>query len=191
MQEKYIKIASIAFNEQLEYMDWYNGLRDNLRNEVLIYTRLNILTQAMNILGNAGADLIPVNKLANILAKGIETECNSIKTGLGKSAIDKKLQLIDYMYDVLGSVASIPSLDKKIASTLKQICGNENRRLKKYNVNRLQESDAEDILSSLQIIASAYKMAENLNNSQDAILKDIQGIYETNVEKYAPYVLNY
>ena len=191
LQEKYIKIASIAFNEQLEYMDWYNGLRDNLRNEVLIYTRLNVLTQAMNILGNAGADLIPVNKLANILAKGIETECNSIKTGLGKSAIDKKLQLIDYMYDVLGSVASIPSLDKKIAATLKQICSNENRRLKKYNVNRLQESDAEDILSSLQIIASAYKMAENLNNSQDAILKDIQDIYETNVERYAPYVLNY
>ena len=191
LQEKYIKIASIAFNEQLEYMDWYNGLRDNLRNEVLIYTRLNIMTQAMNILGNAGADLIPVNRLANILANGVETECNSIKAGLSKSTIDKKLQLIDYMYDVLGSVASIPSLDKKIAATLKQICSNENRRLKKYNVNRLQESDAEDILSSLQIIASAYKMAENLSNSQDAILKDIQDIYETNVERYAPYVLNY
>ena len=191
LQEKYIKIASIAFNEQLEYMDWYNGLRDNLRNEVLIYTRLNIMTQAMNILGNAGADLIPVNRLANILANGIETECNSIKAGLSKSTIDKKLQLIDYMYDVLGSVASIPSLDKKIAATLKQICSNENRRLKKYNVNRLQESDAEDILSSLQIIASAYKMAENLNNREDAVLKEIQDIYETNVEKYAPYVLNY
>ena len=136
-----------------------------------------------------------MNKLANILAKNIEVECNSVlndkKNILSKSTIDRKLQLLDYMYDVLGGVANIPSLDKKIAATLKHICSNENRRLKKYNVNRLQESDTEDILSSLQLIASAYKMAENLNSGQEAVLKDIQNIYEANIEKYAPYVLNY
>ena len=194
LQEKYIKIAAVAADEQLEYLEWYNGLREKQRSEVLIYTRLNILTQAMNILGNAGVDKIPVNRLANVLAKNVEIECNSIinsKSGLGKSAVDKKLQLIDYMYDVLSSAASIPSLDKKIAATLKHICNAENRRLKKYNVNRLQESDAEEILSSLQVIAAAYKMAENLSNVQEAELRDIKGIYDSNVEKYAPYVLNY
>ena len=194
LQEKYIKIAAVAADEQLEYLEWYNGLREKQRSEVLIYTRLNILTQAMNILGNAGVDKIPVNRLANVLAKNVEIECNSIinnKSGLGKSAVDKKLQLIDYMYDVLSSAASIPSLDKKIAATLKHICNSENRRLKKYNVNRLQESDAEEILSSLQVIAAAYKMAENLSNVQEAELRDIKGIYDSNVEKYAPYVLNY
>ena len=194
LQDKYIKIASAAVNEQLEYLEWYNGLRDKLRNEVLIYTRLNILTQAINILGNDGAELVPTNKLANILARNIETECNSImsdRAGMSKAIIDRKLQLIDYMYDVLSSAASIPSLDKKIAATLKHICNAENRRLKKYNVNRLQESDAEEILASLQVIASTYKMAENLNNREDAIIKDIKEIYDINVEKYAPYVLNY
>ena len=194
LQEKYTKIASAALNEQIEYLDWYNGLRPQQRNEVLIYQRLNILTQAIHILGNEGADEIPLNRLANILAKSIEVECNSIqnsKNGLGKNSIDRKLQLIDYTYEVLGSVASIPSLDKKIAETLKHICNSENRRLKKYNVNRLQESDAEEIIASLQIIASAYKMAENLNSGQESIIKEIKNIYESNVEKYAPYVLNY
>ena len=194
LQEKYTKIASAALNEQIEYLDWYNGLRPQQRNEVLIYQRLNILTQAIHILGNEGADEIPLNRLANILAKSIEVECNSIqnsKNGLGKNSIDRKLQLIDYTYEVLGSIASIPSLDKKIAETLKHICNSENRRLKKYNVNRLQESDAEEIIASLQIIASAYKMAENLNGGQESIIKEIKNIYESNVEKYAPYVLNY
>jgi hypothetical protein len=194
LQEKYIKIASAAVNEQLEYLEWYNGLRDKLRNEVLIYTRLNILTQAINILGNDGAELVPTNKLANILARNIETECNSImsdRAGMSKATIDRKLQLIDYMYDILSGAASIQTLDKKLAATLKHICNIENRRLNRYNVNRLQESDAEEILASLQVIASAYKMAENLNNREDAIIKDIKEIYDINVEKYAPYVLNY
>ena len=193
LQEKYIKIASAITNEQIEYLNWYNGLRASQRNEMMIITRLNILTQAMNILGNAGIDKIPVEKLANILAKSIETECNSIlndKTG-NKTTIDNKLQLMDYQYDLLSSFADIPSIDKKIGVALKHICNSENRRLKKYNLNRLQESDAEEILTSLQIIASAYRMAENLNNRQDATLKDIEEIYHINVEKYAPYVLNY
>ena len=194
LQDKYMKIASVALNEQMEYLEWYNGLKPKQRNEILIYQRLNILTQAINILGNEGIDEIPVNRLANIIAKNIETECNSIlnsKNGLGKTTLDKKLQVIDYMYDVLGSVASIPSLDKKIAGTLKHICVSESRRLKKYNVNRLQESDKEEILSSLQIIASAYKITESLSSQEDNTIKEIEEIYSANVEKYAPYVLNY
>ena len=195
LKKKYIKIASAALHEQLEYLDWYNGLKANLRNEMLIYTRLNIITQAINILGNEGVGEIPVNRIANILAKNIEAECNSIlndkKNRLSKTAIDRKLQLVDYAYEVLGGVANIPSLDKKISATLKYICNNENRRLKKYNVNRLQESDVEEILSSLQIIASACKMAENIGYVDEATMKDMQTIYDINVEKYAPYVLNY
>lgn len=194
LEEKYIKIAAAIAKEQLEYMEWYNGLRPSQRNELLIYQRLNILTQTINILGNAGADRIPLKELANTLANSIELECNAITSNktaaYSKSSIDRKLQLIDYMYEVLGNVAHIPSVDKKIASTLKHICNNENRRLKKYNVNRLQESDAKEILSSLQIIASAYKMAENLSNEQNTVIEEIQQIYESNVEKYAPYVLN-
>ena len=195
LQEKYIKIAAAAANDQIEYLHWYNGLRASQRNEMLIYTRLNILTQAMNILGNAGIDKIPVSRLANILVSSIDSECNSIlndkKNVLSKSAIDRKLQLLEYMYDVLGTVANVPATEKKIATTLKYVCNNESRRLKKYNVNRLQESDREEILSSLQIIASAYKMAENFAGVQDAAIKDIKDIYDSNVEKYAPYVLNY
>lgn len=194
LQEKYIKIAAAAANEQLEYLEWYNGLRASQRNEMLIYTRLNILTQAINILGNAGIEKVQIDNLATILAQSIETECNAIskdKAGVSISTIDKKLQLIDYMYELLSNVANTPALDKKISSTLKHICIKENRRLKRYNVNRLQESDTEEILSSLQIIASAYKMVGNLNSRQDAVIKEIKEIYDTNVEKYAPYVLNY
>ena len=195
LKKKYLNIAVSAMKDQLEYLEWYNGLRPAQRNETLIYTRLNILTQALSILGNDGIEDVPISKLANVLAKNIEVECNSIlndkKNTLGKSGIDRKLQLLDYMYDVLGSVANIPSLDKKVAATLKYICSSENRRLKKFNVNRLQENDAEEILSSLQIIAAAYRMAENLNSRQESVVKEIEEIYSTNVEKYAPYVLNY
>ena len=34
-------------------------------------------------------------------------------------------------------------------------------------------------------------MAENLNGGQESIIKEIKNIYESNVEKYAPYVLNH
>ena len=195
IREKYIKIASAIAKEQLEYLEWYNGLRPNLRNEMLVFRRLDIMTQAMGILGRDGIDEIPMDILAGQLAKSIEIECNYIvndKSGaVSKSTIDRKLQLIDYQYDVMGGIAEIPSLDRRIAATLKHICSNENRRLKKYNLNRLQESDTEDILSSLQLIASACKMSEKLGGGNESIIKEIKNIYDTNVEKYAPYVLNY
>ena len=179
----------------MEYLEWYNGLRPSQRNEMLVFRRLDIMTQAMGILGRDGIDEIPMDILAGQLAKSIEIECNYIandKSGaVSKSTIDRKLQLIDYQYDILGGIAEIPSLDSRIASTLKHICSNENRRLKKYKRDRRQESDTEDILSSLQLIASACKMSEKLGGGNESIIKEIKNIYDTNVEKYAPYVLNY
>lgn len=196
LREKYTNIAMSIAKNQLEYLKWYNGLRPQQRNEVLIYNRLNIFTQVMNILGKDGIDAIPVEELVNELAKSIEIECNAItneKTKVigNKNLIDKKLQLIDFIYDIIGGIAETPALDKKIAGTLKHIGSYESRRLKKYNVERLNDNDAKEILSSLQVIASAYRLASRLGEEQASTVKEIKNIYDTNVEKYAPYVLNY
>ncbi len=196
LQEKYTNIASAIAKEQLEYIKWYNGLRIQQRNEMLIYSRLNIFTQALNILGSSAIDSIPVDELANELARCIEIECNAITNEKAriignKSAVDKKLQLIDFIYDIIGGIADTPALDRKIMATLKQIGNHENRRLKRYNVDRLTESDAKDIISSLQVIASAYRLANKLGDDQSASFKEIKEIYNTNIDKYAPYVLNY
>ena len=196
LREKYTGIASSIANNQVEYIRWYNGLRPQLRNEVLIYTRLNVLTQTMNILGRDGIDAIPMDELANELAKCIEIECNAITNEKSriignKSAIDKKLQLIEFIYDIIGGIAEAPILDRKIANTLKYIGNYENRRLKRYNVDRLGENDVKNILSSLQVIAATYRIASELGDEQSATVKEIKNIYETNVDKYAPYVLNY
>ena len=196
LQEKYTAIASAIARDQFEHIKWYNGLRPQLRNEILIYNRLNTLTQVLNILGNGTVDTIPFEELANELAGSIEIECNAItneKTRIlgNKSIVDKKLQLIDYIYDIIGGLAETPALDNKIATTLKQVCNYENRRLKRYNVDRLTEKDAEEIISSLQVIASSYRMANKLSVDNAPVLKDIKNIYDTNIEKYGPYVLNY
>ena len=99
--------------------------------------------------------------------------------------------MIDYLYDVITGIADTPQLDKKLANTLKYIGNHESRRLKKYNVERLGENETKDILSSLQLIASTYKIAEKLSSEQAATVKEIKNIYETTIDKYAPYVLNY
>ncbi len=196
LRKKYTSIAEPIAKDQLEYLKWYNGLRPQLRNEILIYTRLNIFTQVLNILGRDGIDAIPVEELAEELAKSIEIECNAItnersKIVGNKNLVDKKLQLIDFIYDIIDGIAETPALDKKIAGTLKHIGSYETRRLKRYNVERLSENDAKEILSSLQIIASTYRMAGKLGSEQASTINEIKNIYDTNVEKYAPYVLNY
>jgi hypothetical protein len=196
LQKKYTDIASSIAKEQLEYMRWYNGLRWQQRNETLIFSRLNILTQVLNILGKTAFETIQIDDFANELANCIEIECNAITNDKSKiignkNLVDKKLQLIDYLYDVITGIADTPQLDKKLANTLKYIGNHESRRLKKYNVERLGENETKDILSSLQLIASTYKIAEKLSSEQAATVKEIKNIYETTIDKYAPYVLNY
>ena len=196
LREKYTNIASAIAKDQFEYIKWYNGLRWQQRNETLIFSRLNIFTQVLNILGRTAFDVIPLDGLANELAKSIEVECNAItneKTKVigNKSIIDRKLQLIDYVYDIISGIADTPALDRKIANTLKYIGNYENRRLKKYKVDRIGENERQDILSSLQIFASTYKIAEKLGSDQASIIKEIQNLYDTNLDKYAPYVLSY
>ncbi len=196
LQKKYTDIASSIAKEQLEYIRWYNGLRWQQRNETLIFSRLNILTQVLNILGKTAFETIQIDDFANELANCIEIECNAITNDKSKiignkNLVDKKLQLIDYLYDVITGIADTPQLDKKLANTLKYIGNHESRRLKKYNVERLGENETKDILSSLQLIASTYKIAEKLSSEQAATVKEIKNIYETTIDKYAPYVLNY
>ena len=196
MKERYTAIASAIAKDQLEYIGWYNGLRAAQRNEPLIYTRLNTFTQALSILGMDGIDNVPVDSFATEIAKSIEVECNSITGTKSKvinnnAAVDRKLQLIDYLYDILDGFAEVPAIDKKLESTLKFICNHENRMLKRYNVNRLGKKESEEVFASLRIIGSAFRIAEKLNNCQESTLREIKGIYDANVEKYAPYVLNY
>lgn len=196
IKERYMKIASDIAKEQLEYLKWYNGLRNSQRNEVLIYTRLNIFKQAVSILGKEGLNIISTDSLARELANSINIECDIItneksKILSNKDIVGKKLQLVDYLYDLVNSFADIPTLDRKVAATLRHICNYENRALKRFNVNRLEENDTKAILASLQTIAASYRLAEKLGNNQKEIINEIKDIYDTNVDRYAQYVLNY
>ncbi|MBQ8337053.1 MAG: DUF2723 domain-containing protein [Bacteroidaceae bacterium] len=194
-KERYVKIASDVLKDQLEYLRWYNGLRTAQRNELLIYTRLNIITQAINLLGGEELDGFSIEELVSELAKSIDVECKALTKTNSKllsnnTAVDRKLQLIDFTYDILSSFADVPSADSRIAAMLKNVCNFENRTLKKYNVNRLNESSTEEIIASLQIMTFCYKMAGKLPESQNDTFDYIEGIYGENVEKFAPYVLN-
>ena len=195
LQERYTEVATAIAQEQYEHLKWYGNFKAKQRSEVMIFNRVNLLTQALGILESAGFNDVTVNELASVIARTIENECDEIldtKSNIlgSNSTIDKKLQLIDYTYNLLSKMGRIPSIDKKMATAFKHIGNYENRKLKRYNVNRLSESDADEILATLQVIAATYEAARKLGEEQNAAITELKKIYDSNVNQFAPYVLN-
>ena len=196
LHERYTEIATIVAQEQYEHLKWYNTFKASQRSEIMVFNRLNLLTQALAVLEDAGFNDVTVNDIASIIAKIIENECDEIlstKTNIlgSNAAVDRKIQLIDYTLSFLNSMGKIPSLEKKISATFKYICKYENSKLQRYNVNRLSESDTDEIIATLQLIGSVYETARELGPEHNASIAEIKSIYEANINKFAPHVLNY
>ena len=196
LQDRYTEIATAIALEQYEHLKWYNTFKSKQRSEIIVFNRLNILTQALNILGDTGLSGISINDIASVTARIIENECDEILNTkiniLSSNAIvDKKMQLIDYTYSFLKSMGKIPSLDKKISTAFKHICKYENSKLQRFNVNRLSENDVDEIITTLQLIGSVYESAIKLGSEHNNSIVEIKNIYDKNIEKFAPYVLNY
>ena len=55
----------------------------------------------------------------------------------------------------------------------------------------VSDNDVDDIIATLQLIGSVYESARKLGHEHSTSVMDIKNIYEKNVDKFAPYVLNY
>ena len=62
--------------------------------------------------------------------------------------------------------------------------------MQRYNVNRLTQNDADEILATLQLVGTAYETARTLGNEYAAAIIEIKNIYDKNVDKFAPYILD-
>lgn len=196
LQERYTAIATAIAQEQYEHLKWYNNFKPNQRNEIMVYNRLNLLVQALGILEVVGFDDVSVNEIASEAARIIENECDEIlntKSNIlnNKTIVDRKLLLIDYSYSFLNRMGKLPSIDKKLSGTFRRIANYENSKLQRYNVNRLNEMDIDEIIDALQLIGSVYESSRKLGHEHSASVMEIKNLYEKNVDKFAPYVLNY
>ena len=88
-------------------------------------------------------------------------------------------------------MGKLPSIDKKLSGTFRRIANYENSKLQRYNVNRLNEMDIDEIIDALQLIGSVYESSRKLGHEHSASVMEIKNLYEKNVDKFAPYVLNY
>ena len=200
LKQRYTDIASSIAKAQYEYLKWYTTFGDRNRNEQMIYSRLSLLAQAINILGSTESAGFSVTDLAEVLAMNIEKECNSLTDTrqelVASTAVsNRKLQLIEEMYSHLGTLGTIPAVDNRIAATIKYVGNYENRRLKRYTPSRLAaigEKEMEEIISSLQLLRTLHNMSKTIGGVQgEEAQKEIYQIYSKNFESYAPYVMGY
>ena len=200
LKQRYTDIASSIAKAQYEYLKWYTTFGDRNRNEQMIYSRLSLLAQAINILGSTESAGFSVTDLAEVLAMNIEKECNSLTDTrqelVASTAVsNRKLQLIEEMYSHLGTLGTIPAVDNRIAATIKYVGNYENRRLKRYTPSRLAaigEKEIEEIISSLQLLRTLHNMSKTIGGVQgEEAQKEIYQIYSKNFESYAPYVMGY
>lgn len=197
--QRYTEIASSIANNQYEYLKWYNTFGNRNRSEQMIYSRLSLLGQALNLLGDTEETRFSVAELATVLADNIEKECDvltdtKLDLAANNTISNKKVQLVENLYSHLSNLGSIPAIDRKIVATYKYLMNYENRKLKKFTPSRLAaigEREHEEILASLQLMNSIYRNARSVNNADAEAIKEIQRIYSTNFETYAPYVMGY
>lgn len=195
IEERIYEIAGSIVKDQFEYLRWYNTLPARNRSDMMLYTRTSQLRDAWSMIGNSPVNSIDAEKISNELAKSIHRECellNSNNAALLKNTknIDTKLQLISVLHKFFNETAESSEIDRMIATTLEKIVKLEDKKLKRYNVNRLSEGQKNEIISSLRLIGSIREMASKLNNINEKTLILIYETYSTNVEKYAPHVLN-
>ena len=195
LKERYTEIATAIAQEQYEHLKWYNNFKPKQRSEVMIFTRLNLFTQSLGMIEDVSFNDIDINDIVSVIAKIIENECDELsdpKSNVltSNATVSKKVQLIDHTYSFLSKMSKIPSVDRKMIATFRHIANYENRKLQRYNVNRLTQNDADEILATLQLVGTAYETARTLGNEYAAAIIEIKNIYDKNVDKFAPYILD-
>ena len=195
LKERYTEIATAIAQEQYEHLKWYNNFKPKQRSEVMIFTRLNLFTQSLGMIEDVSFNDIDINDIVSVIAKIIENECDELsdpKSNVltSNATVSKKVQLIDHTYSFLSKMGKIPSVDRKMIATFRHIANYENRKLQRYNVNRLTQNDADEILATLQLVGTAYETARTLGNEYAAAIIEIKNIYDKNVDKFAPYILD-
>ena len=199
LKERYTELASSIANNQYEYLRWYNTFNNRNRSEQMIFSRMSLLAQAMNILGETSSTEFSIAELAAEFAKNIEKECDvltdaRLDIAASSPITNRKVQLIENLYSHLSNLGNIPAIDNKVVATFKYLAGYENRKLKKFTPARLaniSEREQEEILASLQLINTLFRNARSISNGDPKAIEEIQRIHSTNFEIYAPYVMGY
>ena len=195
LEKRIDEVAGAIVKEQFEYIRWYNTLDARNRSDIMLYSRASLLREAWMIMGNAQIGEIGPDSIAHELARCIHNECDLLTRSdatllESTKLVDTKLQLITSMHKFLSEIAKSGELDRIIAKAIEHVTRFEDRKLKRYNVNRLGEGQKQEILSVLRLIATMGEISNRLSNDNEKTRILINEVYNTNVEKYAPYVLN-
>ena len=195
LEERIYEIAGSIVKAQYEYIRWYNTMSSIHRSDMMTYTRTSILREAWMIMGNAPVDDIDSDKIASEIAKSIHKECEVLKnsnTSILENTrnVDTKLQMINSLNLFFKEIAKSEELEKSIASSIEHVAKFEDKKLKRYNVSRLNDSQKQEILSILRLIATLGDMANKLGGKNESTKALVNNIYNSNVEKFASHVLN-
>ncbi|MBR5455417.1 MAG: DUF2723 domain-containing protein [Bacteroidaceae bacterium] len=195
LEERAYEVASAIVKEQFEYLRWYNTLNARSRSDIMAYTRASLLREAWSIIGNSPIGNIDSGSIADEVAKYTYKECELLKQSDASllentKAVETKLQLIASLHKFLGEMANSKELDMMMTSSLEHISKFADRKLKRYNVNRLSEGQKQEILSTLRLLGTVREMAGRIKDIDEKAMLGIYGTYNTNLEKFAPHVLN-
>ena len=195
IENRIYDIAGAIVKEQFEYIRWYNTMSSRFRSDMMTYARTSLLREAWMIIGNAPIGDIDSDKIANEIAKSIYKECETLSKNdapvlENTKYVDTKLQLINNLNMFLKEIAKSEKLEKTIARTIEHVAKFEEKKLKRYNVNRLNDSQKQEILSILRLIATMGEISNKLSGDNESTRTLVNNIYNSNVEKYAPHVLN-
>ena len=195
LEERIFEIAGAIVKEQFEYLRWYNTMGARHRSDMMTYARASLLREAWMIIGNAPVGEIDSDKIANEIAKSIYKECDVLKRSDASvlentKHVDTKLQLINNLNAFLREIAKSEELDKAIATTIEHLARFEEKKLKRYNVNRLSDSQKQEILSVLRLIATMGDMSNRLGEKNENTKILVNKLYSSSVEKFASHVID-
>jgi hypothetical protein len=195
LEKRIDEVAGAIVKEQFEYIRWYNTLDASNRSDIMLYSRASLLREAWMIMGNAQIGEIGPDSIAHELARCIHNECDLLTRSdatllESTKLVDTKLQLITSMHKFLSEIAKSGELDRIIAKAIEHVPRFEDRKLKRYNVSRLNENQKQEILSILRLIATLGDMANRLGGKNESTKALVNNIYNSNVEKFASHVLN-
>ena len=190
--ERSISIAEAIAKEQYQYLNWYNSFRSRNRSDMMIFTRSSIMKEALGILGENRIENIGTDRIATVIMQNISRECEILNnTALleSTSLADTKLQLIGHLHKFLGSMATSSETNKRIAATIERMLKFEESKLRRYNVNRLNDSAKKEIISVLRLIDSMSNLSKELGEKHAKTFVMVKEVYNANVDKFAKHLI--